>query len=177
MLYDDHIRRALASAATPTAAHEGAALVVRPIGPRDKCALAAFFVALSPLSRHRRFLTSKPALSARELTYFTEVDHRRHEGLVAQERGGRLVGVGQYAAWPNDLAAGDLAIAIADDYQGQGLGTSLAFDLVQRARANGLRRLTASTQPQNLASQRMLRRVGFAVTGGDEEVVELELAL
>jgi RimJ/RimL family protein N-acetyltransferase len=152
-------------------------MIVRPIASADKAALAAFFAALTPESRYRRFLTSKPRLSARELAYFTEIDHRRDVVLVAQAGDGRLVGVAQYAGYAGDPRAGDLAIAIADEHQRRGLGTSLARDLVARARANGLARLTATTQARNLACQRLLHRLGFGIRARAHGLVELELAL
>jgi ribosomal protein S18 acetylase RimI-like enzyme len=153
------------------------ALVVRPIAPADKPALAAFFAALTPESRKRRFFTSKPALSARELAYFTEIDHRSHVALVLEEATGRFVGLGQYAGWAGDPRTADLAVAVADEHQRRGLGTKLVRELVAQARANGLDRLTASTQAWNFAALRLLRRAGFSVAGSDGGVVELELAL
>jgi ribosomal protein S18 acetylase RimI-like enzyme len=179
-MYSHHIMRALADAhpAIPhRRLHDGTTLAVRPIAPADKGALAAFFAALTPESRNSRFLGPKPRLSPRELAYFTEIDHRRHVALVAHDDAGRFVGLGQYAGWAADPRAGELAIAIADDYQRQGLGTSLALDLIERARANELARLTATTQSRNRAGQRLLRRVGFQVTGRADGLVELELAL
>jgi ribosomal protein S18 acetylase RimI-like enzyme len=152
-------------------------LVVRPIAPSDKTALAAFFAALSPESRKRRFFTSKAALSARELAYFTEIDHRSHVGLVAEDAAGRFVGLGQYAGWAGDARTADVAVAVADDHQRRGLGTKLVRDLVERARVNGLDRLTASTQPWNVASLRLLRRAGFRVAGSGGGVIEFELDL
>ena len=153
------------------------AIVVRPIAPDDKPALAAFFAALTPESRKRRFFTSKAALSARELAYFTEVDHLSHVALVAEDATGRLVGLGQYAGWLGDPRTADLAVAVTDDHQGRGLGTRLVRDLVERTGANGLDRLTASTQPWNVASLALLRRAGFGVASSGGGVVELELAL
>jgi ribosomal protein S18 acetylase RimI-like enzyme len=174
-----HIARALTSALTPAAPRrvDELALRVRPIAPADKAALAAFVAALTPASRQRRFLADKLALSKRELAYFTEIDHRHHVALVAHDDAGRFVGLGQYAGWPGEPRTGDLALVIADDHQRKGLGTSLALELIARARANGLKRLTATTQASNLACQRLLRRVGFRVLERAHGLVELELAL
>ena len=75
-------------------------LTVRPIRPTDKDALLDLFERLSPRSRLRRFLAPKPSLSRRELAYFTEVDHRTHEALVAVDGDGVLHGVARYACGP-----------------------------------------------------------------------------
>jgi RimJ/RimL family protein N-acetyltransferase len=152
-------------------------LTVRPIRADDKDALLDLFERMSDRSRRRRFLSSKPSLSARELAYFTEVDHRRHEALVAVAPGGCLAGVARYACAPGDDAEADVAFAIADEWQGRGIGTSLARQLVERARHNGIARLTASTLADNRPAHRLLRGLGFTVCGADSSGVDLELRL
>src|SRR4051794_25308296 len=66
-------------------------VTVRPIGATNKDALLDLFTRMSDRSRARRFLSPKPRLSARELAYFTEVDHRTHEALVALTADGTFV--------------------------------------------------------------------------------------
>ncbi len=151
---------------------------IRPIGPDDREALAEAFAALSARSRQQRFLGPKPRLSARELTYFTEIDHVSHEALVAVEpASGRLVGVARYAtARPSELAA-DLAVVVADDWQRRGIGTALASGVVERARANGIARLTGTTYVDNVAARALLRRLGFGVRSVSGGEMELELDL
>ena len=153
-----------------------AELFVRPITAADKAALTAFFGRLSPLSRYRRFLCSKPALSGRELAYFTEVDHRCHVGLVAVDGSG-VVGLTQYAGWSGGAEGAEMAIAIADDRQGRGIGTLLGMRLIESARLNGVGRLTATTHADNFACQRLLRRLGFSRSGRVDGLLELELTL
>ena len=62
---------------------DGARVTLRPIAPEDKQVLAASFDRLSEESRYRRFLTSKDKLSAAELDYLVDVDHKNHEAIVA----------------------------------------------------------------------------------------------
>ena len=152
-------------------------LTVRPIRPSDNDALLDLFERMSDRSRRRRFLSTKPSLSTRELAYFTEVDHRRHEALVAVAPGGCLAGVARYACAPGDDAEADVAFAVADDWQGQGIGTGLARRLIEHARQNGIARLTASTLADNRPAHRLLRGLGFTVHGADSGGVDLELRL
>src|SRR5207302_4711683 len=64
----------------------------RPVGPEDRDGLADLFERMSPQSRYRRYLSPKPSLSPRELSFLTEVDHVRHEALAAvDQRDGSLV--------------------------------------------------------------------------------------
>jgi RimJ/RimL family protein N-acetyltransferase len=150
---------------------------VRPIQAGDKEALADLFERLSERSRRRRFLVAKPRLSARELTYFTEVDHIRHDALVAVGPDGRFAGVARYASEPGEAHEADIAFAVADDWQGHGIGGGLAARVVERARARGIRCLRATTLAENRPALRLLRGLGFRVTGADASGIELVLSL
>jgi RimJ/RimL family protein N-acetyltransferase len=151
-------------------------LTVRPIRPADKDALLDLFERLSPRSRLRRFLAPKPRLSRRELAYFTEIDHRRHEALVAVGPDGAFVGVARYACGFGETKVAEVAFAVADAWQGRGVATALAPLVLERARANGIVRLTATTLAHNAPSLALLRRLAFRVRE-HSYLVELELDL
>ena len=153
------------------------ALAIRPIGPGDRDALIAAFERLSEESRYRRFLSPKPRLTLREATQLTDVDHVTHEALVAVEHGDRLVGVARYAVWHGRPGVAELAVTIADEWQGRGLGTLLAQRAVESAKANGMTVLTGSTLWENDAARRLLGRLGFRPTGSEGGVVNFKLEL
>jgi RimJ/RimL family protein N-acetyltransferase len=157
--------------------HTAALINVRPIDSRDRDAFSAWFGRLSDESRRRRFLGPKPRLSARELTYLTEVDHVRHTALVAVDAAGALIGEARYAAARPDDRTADFAVTVADEWQGRGVGTRLAARLIEAARANGMTRLTAITLWDNGAAIALLHRLGFLRSGYDGDAVEYELAL
>jgi RimJ/RimL family protein N-acetyltransferase len=156
---------------------DGARVGVRPISAGDRDTLSTWFGRLSPESRRRRFHAPKPRLSARELTYLTEVDHRNHTALVAVDECGRMVGEARYATAEPGSGVADFAVTVADDWQGRGLGSRLSARLVQAARGNGIRRLTALTLSENQAAQRLLLRLGFRYAGIDGGALAYELAL
>jgi len=156
---------------------DGARLGVRPIGADDREALSVWFGRLSPESRRRRFLGPKPRLSGRELTYLTDVDHVSHTALVAVDETGRLVGEARYATDTPGARTADFAVTVADEWQGRGVGSRLAAQLVERARANGIARLTALTLWENTAAISLLHRLGFLRAGYDGDALEYELAL
>jgi|KBSSwiStaDraftv2_1062776.scaffolds.fasta_scaffold747769_1 RimJ/RimL family protein N-acetyltransferase len=152
-------------------------LAVRPIRADDKAALADLFDRLSERSRRRRFLIPKPRLSARELAYFTEVDHRRHAALVAIDADGRFVGVARYASAPGESGSAEVAFAVADACQGHGIGSALTRRIVDHARRNGMTVLRATTLAENRPALKLLRRLGFAVRAADAAGIDLELVL
>jgi RimJ/RimL family protein N-acetyltransferase len=156
---------------------DGARLGVRPISADDRDAFSTWFGRLTPESRRRRFHGPKPKLSARELIYLTEVDHVTHTALVAVDDAGELVGEARYATGAPESRVADFAITVADDWQGRGVGSRLAAQLVRAARANGMTQLTASTLWENAAARALLRGLGFRYAGSDGGALEYVLAL
>jgi RimJ/RimL family protein N-acetyltransferase len=151
---------------------------VRPLEPSDRAGVAALFQRMSPESRRQRFLGPKPALSQRELTYLTSVDHRWHEALAAiDRRDGTIVGVARYVGISGRPAAADGAVAVADEHHGRGIGTVLVRCLIARARVNGFSVLTATTLWENRRARALLRGAGFQARGSHGVEIELELEL
>jgi RimJ/RimL family protein N-acetyltransferase len=160
------------------AATKGTRFSLRPLCISDREALRTLFARLSPKSRRRRFLTGKPELSERELTYLTDVDHVRHEALAAIDgKDGSIVGVARYVRWPERAGAADAAIEVADDLQRNGIGLMLAEALIRRARENGIHVLTATTLWENSAARVLARRVGFRAVSSAGSDIDLELQL
>jgi ribosomal protein S18 acetylase RimI-like enzyme len=159
---------------------DGAEIRMRPLTPGDCSAVAALFSRLSPRSRYRRFLTPKRELTDRELVFFTDVDHVRHEALAATDpRDNSLVGVARYVQYLDRPRVASVAFEVADDWQRRGIGSALAERLVSRARVNGLDRLSATTRWENVPARALLRRLGFRAraSGSGSGELELELAL
>jgi RimJ/RimL family protein N-acetyltransferase len=157
--------------------HTAALVHVRPIGSRDRDAFSAWFGRLSDESRRRRFHGPKPRLSARELTYLTDVDHVSHTALVAVDASGELIGEARYATARAYDRTADFAVTVADEWQGRGIGTRLGTRVIEAARANGITRLTAITLWENDAAIALLRRLGFRRIGYDGDAIEYALAL
>ena len=81
-----------------------------------------------------------------------------------------LIGAGGYLGPPDAAGTAEMGYSIAAEWRGQGLGTELVAGLVQQAADTGMvRRLVAHTQPDNLASQQVLLRNGFAPAETDDE--------
>jgi RimJ/RimL family protein N-acetyltransferase len=157
---------------------DGTRLLLRPLSTDDRAGLAALFARLTPESRHRRFLWPKRELTPRELTYFTDVDHLHHEAFAAVDRrDGSIAGVGRYVHEPDRPGVGAVAVEVADELQGMGIGTALARRVVRRARANGLTLLTATALWENRPARALLRRLEFHARASDGGVIELELEL
>jgi RimJ/RimL family protein N-acetyltransferase len=133
---------------------------------------------LSTESRWLRFLSPKPALTEAELTWMTRVDGVTHEALAAVDPSDdSIAGVVRYVQHRGRPQVADVAIEVADDRQGRGIGTALADALLVRARERGLERLTATMLWENGRARGLARRLGFRPSGGAGREIELELAL
>lgn len=164
--------------ASPVVLRDGSQVLVRPIRSTDTRLLADGFARLSDRSRRMRFLGQKEELSASELRYYTQVDHHDHEALAALDpAGGRGVGVVRYVRDADDPQAAEIALTIADDWQGRGLGTELLARLSYRARQEGICRFTAVVASDNVPMGMLLRSVDAVESGRGFGTVEYEIAL
>jgi len=158
---------------------DGARAVVRTLAGGDVAVVQEVFDGMSEASRRQRFAGPKPALSPRELERLAAVDHRDHEALVAVEPAtGRAVGEARVVRDRADGSVGEVAFAVADSWQGRGLGTSLADLLARRARELGIRTVRATILADNVRSRALLRHMGRVVSRRyDHGALEVEVAL
>jgi RimJ/RimL family protein N-acetyltransferase len=141
---------------------DGAVVLIRPIRPDDKGMLADGLRRLSPESAQRRFLTPKRSFSRTELRYLTEVDGRDHVALVAEnprEPVRRLIAVARFVRHQDDSDAAEVAVTVADDWQGRGLASLLGEHLAHAARNREIRRFTATMAADNVPAHRLMAKL------------------
>ena len=134
---------------------------MRPVRPDDETALVNFFRALSPESRVFRFFSGSTDLAG-EARRAIDVDYRDSFSLVAVagvER--RLIAHAAYYAGPDRRA--EIAWAIADDWQGRGLGTLLLAHLAEAAEENGIGPFVAYVLSDNRQMIEMLTESGVPI--------------
>jgi acetyltransferase len=151
------------------------------ITPADAPILEQGFARLSEESRRLRFLTAKPALTRAELEYLTHVDGHDHEALGAIDPDtGHGVGIGRWVRDRDNPTRAEVAVTVADDWQGHGLGTVLLEHLSERARQEGITTFTALVASDNISMQRLLKRLEAPVQKvrplGEAAEYEIELA-
>jgi RimJ/RimL family protein N-acetyltransferase len=139
---------------------DGREVLISRLTPADAPLVADAFARLSEESRRLRFLGPKTSLSAAELRYLTEIDGHHHEALGAIDpASGRGVAIGRFVRDLEDPERAEVAITVADDWQGRGLGKIMLSRLVDRAREAGVRKFTALVSTDNRAMQNLLRRI------------------
>lgn len=143
---------------------DGSMLRVRPMRPEDTAREQRFFGGLSEQSRYLRFQHHLPALSARMLERFTQLDYDRELALVALEpEGDEFVAVGRYVPMPDGMNA-EFALAVADAWQGRGLGAVLLTKLAECARAAGYDTLVGMVLNANHGMVDLALNLGFEVS-------------
>jgi acetyltransferase len=153
------------------ALRDGTPVVIRPIGPEDARREQAFVRGLSPESRYLRFMNTLRELSPDMLERFTHPDPAREIALVAlaediacpQPPGDLIqVGVARCVRGPSS-DQGEFAIAVADAFQGKGLGTLLMHALMESTRSQGLRRIEGLVLATNQRMLALMTALGFTV--------------
>jgi len=139
---------------------DGRAVRVRPIRPEDAGREKRFFDGLSERSRYLRFMQYLSQLPPRMLARFTQLDYDRELALVALWQD-EFVAVGRYA--PNqDGVTAEFALAVADAWQGKGVGHALLERLCEAARAAGYRALYGHILEANREMLELAAHLGFA---------------
>ncbi len=82
--------------------------------------------------------------------------------LVAENRSGRVVGCGAFTLLWNDLGE-IMALAVADDYQGMGIGKELVTKLIERGRKLKVPEIIVLTYQVDF-----FRKMGFSLTDKDK---------
>ena len=103
-------------------------VLVRPVRDGDGDALAEAFLRLSPQSQRQRFGAAPRALGVSALHQLVDtvdgVDHVAFAAFLVEDPSW-LVGVGRILRYPDEPDTLDVAITVAEDYRGTGLGRVL----------------------------------------------------
>lgn len=154
----------------------GTRVHVRPIRPEDASRLVAFHSDLSPRSVYRRFFSSHPKLSDKEVERFTCVDYVDRLALIA-EIGDRMVAVARYDCAPGTSEA-EVAFVVADDCQHHGIAPLLLESLADTAWRVGITTFVASTLMENREMLNVFTSSKFAVsTSLDSGVVDVRFKI
>lgn len=148
---------------------------IRRVQRGDAPLMQRFIDALGAASRRRRFhgvVKASGALTAALV---------EGDAVWAAFHGDALIGEARFVRERAACARAELAIAVADGWQGRGVAAALLDTLLAEACRAGVRTLHADVMCDNLPMQRFLLRHGFVPRlhwdgGADSEVFERELA-
>ena len=145
----------------------GRRLLVRAIEPDDAERVRRFDAGLSDRTRRLRYLSYMPPLTAEQAERMARVDFQSRFAFVAVEGHGserRVVADARLLSDADHPGRADMAVAVADDLQGQGIGPLLLQLLVDVAAERGFDEVGAEVRWDNQPIIRVLRRLGFERT-------------
>jgi acetyltransferase len=150
-------------------------LCLRPTRPADALGIQDFIRHLSAATRRARFFAPIHELAPAALARLTS---RRASVFVAETVDGCIVALAEYAAG-DDAGTCEVALVVADAWQGRGLGRLLMDRLLQAARAAGVERAVVDVLCGNDAMLALARRYDFAAACSpyDSTMRRLELDL
>jgi GNAT superfamily N-acetyltransferase len=162
----------MSEAATYTAVEarrDGRRVDIRALRPDHRDDLVTAISRTSAESFYRRFFGVRHEFSEGEIASYLNIDFINHMALVAVvEKGGRpmIVGGGRYVVVEPGTA--EVAFAVIDEYQGQGIGSALLRHLTLIARSAGLREWIAEVLPDNTPMLKVFRKAegGFSTKQG-----------
>ncbi len=149
---------------------DGSSMTIGPTCALDEPALRAFLSELSLEARRLRFFTGAPDID--HAAHLAAASDAEHCGLIARDQHGAIVGHATYVQLDKERA--EVAVEIADDLHGRGLGTILIEQLAAIAEGRGLTLFIAKVLPENRAMLDVFRD-GFdahlSYRGGTDTVV------
>lgn len=145
----------------------GVPLGLRPLWPEDWRQLSAGTQRVSAASLRMRFF-EVPPLTERTFRRLTATNHRDQFAWGAF-LGDDIVGVGRHALQAEDRGVAEVALLVADDLHGRGVGSRLMAAVAVAADAHGADELFALARAENVAVQHLLTRFGARWHAGGEE--------
>jgi acetyltransferase len=148
-------------------------MLVRPLRAGDTERVQQFVRRLSARSRLERFFAPLAELSPKQLERITSGSGL---SLAALDEQGSIVALAEYAC--GDPGRAEIALVVADAWQGRGLGGRLLAVLLEHARQAGLSRLEGVTRTGNDAMRGLATKLGFGLRrDADPRLVRLERAV
>jgi acetyltransferase len=142
---------------------DGNRVFVRPLRPEDEPLYGPFFKRVTGQDLRLRFFALVKDFDHAFVARFTQIDYARAMAFVAlEESSGDMLGVVRLHADAN-FDTGEYAILVRSDLKGRGLGWLLMQQIIDYARAEGLRTIEGHVLRENVTMLAMCRELGFDV--------------
>ncbi|MBK7869216.1 MAG: GNAT family N-acetyltransferase [Saprospiraceae bacterium] len=143
----------------------GSPVQMRLVRPEDSSLVKRMFARLSKETIYYRYFGYVPEVTPEFLARLTCVDQHREIVLIAETRilGRReIIGIANMVA-DTDGRKAEIAILIADEWQGQGLGSALTDLICEIAAEQGIEMLYANMMATNRRINALLQKKGFSI--------------
>lgn len=158
---------------------DGRTVILRPIKPEDEPLWLEMFQNFSQESIRYRFFEIIKDTPHEVRVRYCNVDYDREIGIVAElsEEGRRkILGVVRLIVEP-DGKTGEIAVVVADPWQGLGLGSKMMDYMIEICKDKNLETIYGVMLPDNRRAIRLMKKMGFTVKALDEGTVKATLNL
>jgi len=148
----------------------GLKILLRPVKISDEPLLKDFFYSLSDESMYKRFLSTRRDIPHEMLQNFVVIDYTQRMVILAvlsESEKETIAGIGQYSL-NGDTHTADIALAVADRYQNQGLGIELISYITDLAKIKGVLGFSAEVLAENEPVFRLFDKMGFGIQKRNE---------
>jgi RimJ/RimL family protein N-acetyltransferase len=147
----------------------GQRVEIRALRPADREGMLTAVRRTSTQSLYRRFFTGRRHFSEAETAFFLNLDFVSHVALVVVvEEGGKPVIAGGGRSIVIKPGQAELAFAVVDQFQGQGIGSARLRHLSALAREARLQDFVAEVLPENAAMLKVFEKSGLEMTTRNE---------
>ncbi|MCS7141434.1 MAG: bifunctional acetate--CoA ligase family protein/GNAT family N-acetyltransferase [Candidatus Nitrosocaldus sp.] len=156
---------------------DGRVVLLRPIKPEDEPLWLDMFRHLSPESVYQRFFTIIKDTPHEQRVRYCNIDYAREMSIVAELSEGnvrRIIGVASLVidsrrrGSRDGYREGEIAVMVADPWQGLGLGTKLVDYILEIAEDMNVKAVNAVMLANNTRIIDLMRRMGFRIEALDE---------
>lgn len=157
----------------------GLNITLRPVKISDETLIKDFFYALSDQSLYRRFISTRRDMPHERLQEFVIIDYTQEMVILAttgSEDKEEVVAISQYGIG-QDVHSAEVAFAVRDKSQKQGIGTELLNYLIYLGKKNGLLAFSAEVLYENQPMLSIFEKAGFKIVSSGGGVYYLHLNL
>ncbi len=158
---------------------DGTPILFRPIRPEDETLLYNLFKSFSEETMRFRFFQIIREMSHETLTRYCNIDYNREIAIIAEKGKNekrKIIGVARVIVQP-DQKNGEFAVAVGDEWQGQGLGSKLVDIIIKIGRDLELENIYGDVLSNNFKMFQLCKRKSFKIETVDEETSKAILNL
>jgi len=159
--------------------HDGRTVLLRPIKPEDEPLWLEMFQNFSEESiRYRFFHIIKDTPHEMRIRY-CNIDYDREIAIIPEltENGKRkILGVVRVPILP-DQKTGEIAVIVADPWQGLGLGSKMMDYMIEICKDKGLETIYGVMLPDNYRAIELFKKMGFTIKYLGDDTVKATLNL
>lgn len=140
-------------------------ITVRPIRPEDADLEIDFIRGLSPESLYNRVFSNSLSLTQEWIDRLTRIDFTHDMAIIATvtlEDRETQIGVARYTRLADETSC-EFAIAVADRWQGCGVGVRILRELIAIAARSGIKEIVGDVLSTNRTMLALARKLGMAV--------------